>query len=50
MGASGFTIESFAICVSNGGGNTYADDLVITVETREETCDQFNSWKRAMVR
>ena len=28
----------------------YADDLVITAETREEACDQFNSWKRAMER
>ena len=28
----------------------YADDLVITAETREEACDRFNSWKRAMER
>jgi len=27
-----------------------ADDLVITADTREEACDQFNSWKRAMER
>ena len=28
----------------------YAYDLMITAETREEACDQFNSWKRAMER
>jgi len=59
-GASGFTTESFAVCVSNGGGKRgerrgfwellYADELVITAETREEAFDLFNSWKRAMER
>jgi len=30
-GASGFTIESFAVCVSNGGGNKRREERVLGV-------------------